>query len=448
MFFLVTHFSKQIMTLFCKNAIRGKNFTRIVKELHIGNIPNVDILNQFQHVFWFGDLNYRIEKDFHEVIKLIEDENWSEIVKYDQLYHAMNFDTVFSGFTEGKIAFCPSYRWDRTSNKVSNKRNQPPSYTDRILYRTLPNSLSLWQETYESFPNCLGSDHRPILSIFRFKPRLPYFASNFRRKYSGISISFVELKVKISDKNVDINNKIDILFHFMYSDPTQHRLCGGSYDNKTCYFRWPMIELDDLKIEPFVSDPSFLCTTHISLSFVQKHNVLGHGVISLFNAFPLTLVDTDRLKEEYKKENQQMDTMKSVEHRLSSVSKEIHLLNHKEFKTVISKEGANVGELDGFISVDGKMIRKHIRYATMDAHKKNKIEKHMSPNTKSRKERLKNLKVLHLSAGSEDRELRSKSMLSLNQLFGKKKKSNFHSNGVMSPPPPTLMKQQKKFADY
>merc|ERR1712154_575283 len=114
------------------------------------------------------------------------------------------------GFTEGNICFCPTYRWSKTENVVSNKRNQPPSYTDRILYRTLPNSLSLWQESYNGYPDCLGSDHRPILSTFRFKPRIPYFSKSFRRKYSGISISFVELKAQINNAKIDGN--IDILF--------------------------------------------------------------------------------------------------------------------------------------------------------------------------------------------------------------------------------------------
>ncbi len=33
----------------------------------------VDVLNQFDHVFWFGDLNYRTMIPFHETIKLVND---------------------------------------------------------------------------------------------------------------------------------------------------------------------------------------------------------------------------------------------------------------------------------------------------------------------------------------------------------------------------------------
>ncbi len=88
----------------------------------------------------------------------------------------MKFDTFFSGFKEAKISLCPTYRWERSKNIVSNKRNQPPSYTDRILYRTLPNTFDLWQETYDSSPNCFGSDHRPVVSLFKFEPHIPYFS--------------------------------------------------------------------------------------------------------------------------------------------------------------------------------------------------------------------------------------------------------------------------------
>eukprot|EP01083_Nonionella_stella_P020442 56674_1 len=343
---------------------RGKNFTRIVKELKIGNIENVDILHQFQHVFWFGDLNYRIEKPFNDVIRSIKRKRWAEIIEFDQLYNAMKFDSVFAGFTEGKICFCPTYRWNKTRNIVSNKRNQPPSYTDRILYRTLPNSLSLWQETYTGHPKCLGSDHRPILSTFRFKPRLPY---TFRRKYSGISISFVELKAVVEHAKRQFD--LEILFNFIYSQPTQHKLQGGRC-GRDGNFRWPMIQLDDLKIEPFVSDPSFLCTTHIALSFVQRGTILGHSVISLFNAFPKTLIDTEKLKKDYMFSNMQMETMSNKHTNKQQIKKEQITYNHKQFKIVISKQGAHVGFLEGMLFIDGKIIRKHLRYSTLDAHKK------------------------------------------------------------------------------
>ena len=426
---------------------RAKNFYRIVKELKIGNIKNVDILHQFQHVFWFGDLNYRIEKEFNQVIQIINQKKWENLLEFDQLYHAMNFDAVFSGFTEGKISFCPTYRWSKSENIVSNKRNQPPSYTDRILYRSLPNSLSLWQETYTSAPNCFGSDHRPIISIFKFKPRIPYFSYSFRRKYSGITISFVELKAQIKNAKIDNNNrdgKVDILFSYIYSSPTQHKLIGGKYDTKTCYFRWPMIELDDLKIEPFVSDPSFLCTTHISLSFLQKNTILGHSVISLFNAFPSTLLDTEKLKQEYMIANMQMDTMKQININSNNKNKNKNnendiqsmlIPNHKGFKIVISKEGAIVGELEGFISVDGKMIRKHMRYSTMDAHKRAKSPEYSGgPHTMNRRKRnnKNNKKQVNKIQNGEKliKAMKAQSMHSFSNLFGKNKnrEKNYNQN--------------------
>merc|ERR1712130_481254 len=107
---------------------RAENFRRIVKELNLGILKDVDILHQFTHILWFGDLNYRIEKDWNSVLKMVEDKHWSEILKYDQLKDQMNAHAVFSGFNEGKINFCPTYRWHKNKNKVSNKRQQPPSY--------------------------------------------------------------------------------------------------------------------------------------------------------------------------------------------------------------------------------------------------------------------------------------------------------------------------------
>lgn len=56
-------------------------------------------------------------------------------------------------------------------NQVSNKRNQSPSYTDRILWHSLDTS-SLKQVEYDSATDIFGSDHRIVFAQFLLKPRL------------------------------------------------------------------------------------------------------------------------------------------------------------------------------------------------------------------------------------------------------------------------------------
>ena len=186
---------------------RAKNFARIIKNLELGR-PGLDVLHQFTHTFFFGDLNYRIEKDFYETVNMVKMKKWSELIKFDQLRYQMDKNHVFYGFKEGEINFCPTYRWERNKNTISNKREQPPSYCDRILYKSLPQTYDLWQECYLSSHRCFGSDHRPVWSLFKFKPKMPYFTSSAHdhkvteyqsrervgTNYSNISISLVELQ--------------------------------------------------------------------------------------------------------------------------------------------------------------------------------------------------------------------------------------------------------------
>merc|ERR1712173_443628 len=83
------------------------------------------------------------------------------------------------------------------------------------------------------------------------------------RKYSGLTISFVELKVKMkSEMLIDQSAEskaMEIVVHFLYSDPMAHRVGSGKLDAQTAYWGWPLVQLDGLRIEPFVfvHDTSF-----------------------------------------------------------------------------------------------------------------------------------------------------------------------------------------------
>merc|ERR1712130_263550 len=118
---------------------RENDYKKIIEKMDIG-IRDIDILNQYHHVIWLGDLNYRIEREWEEVLDLVENKNWIGLAQCDQLVQEMAEMKVFVKFTEGSLDFAPTYRWSRTENTPSNKRRQPPSWTDRILWRSFPNS--------------------------------------------------------------------------------------------------------------------------------------------------------------------------------------------------------------------------------------------------------------------------------------------------------------------
>lgn len=106
----------------------------------------------------------------------------------------MQKGVVFDGWIEKEIAWGPTYRWERLENVLSNKKEQAPSFTDRILTFSLPglelgNSFDKFaQLSYCSAPNIFGSDHRPIFAVFT---AVPLKSSNSLAKIGNLSLSLL-----------------------------------------------------------------------------------------------------------------------------------------------------------------------------------------------------------------------------------------------------------------
>ncbi len=124
---------------------RNNNYKTIVSSLQLGQIyPTMDIVTSFHHVFWGGDFNYRIDRgnmgtlsEFNEVQALIETQNFVELTHTDQFRRERREMRAFAGFNEGEIRFSPTYRTLKNTAGYSNKRNQNPSYCDRIVWKSL-----------------------------------------------------------------------------------------------------------------------------------------------------------------------------------------------------------------------------------------------------------------------------------------------------------------------
>jgi hypothetical protein len=62
-----------------------------------------------RHIFWLGDLNYRVTLD-KEAIKIRSDYNF--LYNYDQLYKEKQRMRIFRDYVEGRITFKPTYKYD------------------------------------------------------------------------------------------------------------------------------------------------------------------------------------------------------------------------------------------------------------------------------------------------------------------------------------------------
>mmetsp|Transcript_16679 Transcript_16679/g.25060 ORF Transcript_16679/g.25060 Transcript_16679/m.25060 type:complete len:303 (+) Transcript_16679:190-1098(+) len=124
----------------------------------------------FHHVvdatIFFGDLNYRLHGLRRSEVELALSESAeSELLYFDQLFRERGNGHAFSPFSEPKLTFLPTYKFDRHSNSYdSSSKRRIPAWTDRILY-TPHSRLHLIE--YSSIPSAKHSDHRPILARFQ-----------------------------------------------------------------------------------------------------------------------------------------------------------------------------------------------------------------------------------------------------------------------------------------
>ncbi|XP_066116223.1 phosphatidylinositol 4,5-bisphosphate 5-phosphatase A isoform X3 [Saccopteryx bilineata] len=131
-------------------------------------------------VFWFGDLNFRIESyDLHFVKFAIDNNQLHQLWEKDQLNMAKNTWPILKGFQEGPLNFAPTFKFDVGTNKYdTSAKKRKPAWTDRILWKVkVPSGgrnpsgqeshrLQVTQHSYRSHMEYTVSDHKPVAAQF------------------------------------------------------------------------------------------------------------------------------------------------------------------------------------------------------------------------------------------------------------------------------------------
>ncbi|MEQ2245473.1 hypothetical protein ILYODFUR_028441, partial [Ilyodon furcidens] len=173
-------------------------------------------------VFWFGDLNFRIEDyDIHVVKCAIESSKLPLLWERDQLNMAKNTEAILEGFMEGPLKFPPTYKFDvGTHTYDTSAKKRKPAWTDRILWRlrrtgspvpthnaSLQRGLTSWlggatkviQHKYQSHMGFTISDHKPVSSLFSlhfpFRVDLPLVELQVNKEWCKASDATVRFTV-------------------------------------------------------------------------------------------------------------------------------------------------------------------------------------------------------------------------------------------------------------
>lgn len=125
-------------------------------------------IDKHHYIFFFGDLNFRIDMERDASIKFIERGELGTLLKFDQLLRAKAEKRIFVDYTEGPITFKPTYKYDLGTDVYDRSdKKRVPAWCDRILYRASP-GFNMSQLTY-SRGELYTSDHRPVKALFEFE---------------------------------------------------------------------------------------------------------------------------------------------------------------------------------------------------------------------------------------------------------------------------------------
>ncbi|KAI5622596.1 inositol polyphosphate 5-phosphatase K isoform X2 [Silurus asotus] len=192
---------------------RIEDFESILQQQQFEGGAAVGVLDH-DVVFWFGDLNFRIDDyDIHVVKSAIENNKLSVLWEKDQLNIAKKSESVMDEFMEGPLNFPPTYKFDvGTHTYDTSAKKRKPAWTDRILWRlrrtgspvpshnaALQRGLTSWlggatqvtQCFYHSHMGYTVSDHKPVSALFSlhfpFKLDLPLVKLEVEKEWTKVS---------------------------------------------------------------------------------------------------------------------------------------------------------------------------------------------------------------------------------------------------------------------
>ncbi|KAG9264882.1 inositol polyphosphate 5-phosphatase K-like isoform X1 [Astyanax mexicanus] len=167
-------------------------------------------------VFWFGDLNFRVEDHgMHFIRNCITSQNFNLLWSKDQLTIMKKKVPKLQEFEEGPLDFQPTYKFDLNSETYDsrvqkawfglNGKKRKPAWCDRILWRIKPRQpppedvfeeedddtvkekkkqlledlmekypLKVKQDLYTSKMEYGVSDHKPVIGVFTLELRKMY----------------------------------------------------------------------------------------------------------------------------------------------------------------------------------------------------------------------------------------------------------------------------------
>ncbi|XP_078495542.1 phosphatidylinositol 3,4,5-trisphosphate 5-phosphatase 2 [Ciona intestinalis] len=260
-----------------KCARRNQNYHDISRSLNLGEdrFSVFDLANRFDHLYFLGDLNYRLEMEATEIFAHIQKKEYPILYKVDQLRREKELNKAFAGYCEEEICFPPTYRYERGTReayshlkvKKTGIRINVPSWCDRVLWRSYPETHNVCL-AYGCSDDIMSSDHSPLFSNFQVGVRGQYVSneeirnnpSTFDMK-STITFEYVEVILKVPGKTSFFLQFYSVCLNKPVRSSRNTKFDTHDLGPNHARIKWNKESIEQL--EPIISDKAFLVDQHI-----------------------------------------------------------------------------------------------------------------------------------------------------------------------------------------
>jgi len=270
---------------------RNADYTEVAGMNGVGN-TKTEMLEQFHHVFWMGDLNYRVdykpdqqtEKEppkaiWDEYVSFIEKKDYAPLLKHDQLTRVRMDGTAFYGFQEAAIHFQPTFKVQKQKPyEYIPKRS--PAWCDRVLWKSAHAcEKDVVCTAYTSGPRVISSDHKPVAATFQVRtwPRSPGKVDPPQNAKASKKIKHIKATLQlrnVSAKNLpasDVLGKCDPFIHFPRSEILEKYQKSDKLKN-TLNPQWENKQLPSLSL--LRTNPTFLKKAILQFQ-IKDHDMLS-----------------------------------------------------------------------------------------------------------------------------------------------------------------------------
>ncbi|XP_028923186.1 phosphatidylinositol 3,4,5-trisphosphate 5-phosphatase 1 isoform X1 [Ornithorhynchus anatinus] len=275
-----------------KKLRRNQNYMSILRFLALGDkkLSPFNITHRFTHLFWLGDLNYRVElppTEAENIIQKIRQQQFPDLLVHDQLLMERKDQKVFLNFEEEEITFAPTYRFERltrekyayTKQKATGMKYNLPSWCDRVLWKSYP-LVHVVCQSYGSTSDIMTSDHSPVFATFEAGVTSQFVSKNGPGNVdSQGQIEFLNCCATLKTKS---QTKFYLEFHSSCLESFVKSQEGENEEGNEGELVVKFVEALP-KLTPIISDPEYLLDQHILISIKSSDSdeSYGEGCVAL-----------------------------------------------------------------------------------------------------------------------------------------------------------------------